>query len=168
LIQLLTVNSRRLGKQRERGRGWRRRSPPEPGNWTTPGRGAKRAPTSLARGADINATLAQARELEAKLAEEYRAVRLLRTFIAGEASTRGECACELGKQARERINADFNVNNPSTPPQASQKLITAATLLRAMPAPSMPEAQNLHYEAQALIEQAVVRQVESSASRIRQ
>jgi hypothetical protein len=51
---------------------------------------------------------------------------------------------------------------------ASQKLITAATLLRAMPAPSMPEAQNLHYEAQALIEQAVVRQVESSASRIRQ
>jgi hypothetical protein len=28
-------------------------------------------------GADINAQLAQARELEAKLAEEYRTVRLL-------------------------------------------------------------------------------------------
>jgi hypothetical protein len=32
----------------------------------------------------------------------------------------------------------------------------------------MPEAQNLHCEAQALIEQAVVRQAESSASRIHQ
>jgi hypothetical protein len=37
-----------------------------------------------------------------------------------------------------------------------------------MPAPSTPEARNLHREAQALIEQAVVQQAESSASRIRQ
>jgi hypothetical protein len=36
-----------------------------------------------------------------------------------------------------------------------------------MPAPSTPEAQNLHRKAQALIEQAAVQQVESSASRIR-
>jgi hypothetical protein len=56
------------------------------------------------------------RELEAKLAEEYRAVRLLRTSIAGESFARGE----LGKQARERINTDFDVDNPSTPPRASQ------------------------------------------------
>jgi hypothetical protein len=69
---------------------------------------------------------------------------------------------ELGRQARERIN------NPNTPPRASQKLIAAATLLRAMPAPSTPEAQNLHREAQGLIEQAAVQQAESSASRIRQ
>jgi hypothetical protein len=111
--------------------------------------------------------LAQARELEAKLAEEYRAVRLLRATIAGEASTRGERARELGKQARERINTDFDIDNSSTPPRASQKLITAATLLRPMLAPSMPEARNLHREAQALIEQAAVQQAESSASRIR-
>jgi hypothetical protein len=26
---------------------------------------------------------------------------------------------ELGKQARERIDADFNVNDPNTPPRAS-------------------------------------------------
>jgi hypothetical protein len=77
-------------------------------------------------------------------------------------------ARELGRQARDRINADFDVNNPNTPPRASQKLIAAATLLRAMPAPSTLEAQNLHREAQALIEQAVVQQAESSASRIRQ
>jgi hypothetical protein len=119
-------------------------------------------------GADIDAQLAQARELEAKLAEEYRAVRLLRASMAGEASARGERARELGIQARNRINADFNVDNPDTPPRASQKLIAAATLLRAMPGPSTPEARNLHREVQALIEQAAVQQAESSASRIRQ
>jgi hypothetical protein len=36
-----------------------------------------------------------------------------------------------------------------------------------MLAPSMPEARNLHREAQALIEQAAMQQAESSASRIR-
>jgi hypothetical protein len=112
--------------------------------------------------------LAQPRELEAKLAEEYRAVRLLRDSIASEASARGERASELGRQARDRINADFNVDDSSTPPRASQKLIAAATLLRAMAAPSTPEARNLHREAQAIIEQAAVQQDESSASRIRQ
>jgi hypothetical protein len=52
---------------------------------------------SLLAGADVNAQLAQARELEAKLAEEYRTVRLLRASMAGEASARGEhvrkCKC---------------------------------------------------------------------------
>jgi hypothetical protein len=100
--------------------------------------------------------------------EEYRTVRLLRASITGEASARSERTRELGRQARDRINADFNVDNPNTPPRASQKLIAATTLLRAMPAPSTPEAWNLHREAQALIEQAVVQQAESSASRIRQ
>jgi hypothetical protein len=74
----------------------------------------------------------------------------------------------LGRQARDRINTDFNVHNPDTPPRASRKLIAAATLLQAMPAPSTPEVRNLHREAQALIEQAAVQQAESSASRIRQ
>jgi hypothetical protein len=98
--------------------------------------------------------------------EEYRTVRLLCATITGEASARGERARELGRQARDRINADFNVDNPNTPPRASQKLIAAATLLRAMPAPSTPEARNLHREAQTLIEQVAVQQAESSASRI--
>jgi hypothetical protein len=60
--------------------------------------------------------LAQARELEAKLAEEYHTVRLLRASMVGEASARSECARELGRQARDRINADFNIDNPETPP----------------------------------------------------
>jgi hypothetical protein len=83
-------------------------------------------------------------------------VRLLRASIAGEASARGERARELGRQAREHINTDFHVDDPNTPPRASQKLIATATLLRAMPAPSMSEARNQHREAWALIKQAVV------------
>jgi hypothetical protein len=123
---------------------------------------------SAPAGADIDAQLAQARELEAELAEEYRTVRLLCASMAEEAFACGERARELGIQARDRINTDFNIDNPDTPPRASQKLISAATLLRAMPAPSTPKARNLHREAQALIEQAAVQQAESSASRIHQ
>jgi hypothetical protein len=48
--------------------------------------------------------------------KEYRAVRLLRTSIAGEASARGKRACELGKQARESINADFDIVAGQTRP----------------------------------------------------
>jgi hypothetical protein len=59
--------------------------------------GPSAPPTSPMRGTDINTQLAQVRELEAKLAEEYRAVRLLRVSIAGEASARGELVRELGK-----------------------------------------------------------------------
>jgi murein DD-endopeptidase MepM/ murein hydrolase activator NlpD len=142
--------------------------PPGPGTGPQQGAGPSAPPPSPPRGADVNAQLVQARELEAKLAEEYHAVWLLRASIAGEASVRGERAHELGKQARKRINADFDVDNPTRPLRASQKLIATATLLRAMPAPSTPEARNLHREAQALIEQAAVEQAESSASRIRQ
>jgi hypothetical protein len=111
---------------------------------------------SAPAGADADAQLAQARELEAKLAEEYRTVRLLRASMAGEASARGERARELGRRVRDRINTVPNVDNADAPPRASQKLIAAATLLRAMPAPSTPEARDLHREVQTLIEQAAV------------
>jgi hypothetical protein len=50
--------------------------------------GPSAPPTSPTGGMDINAQVAQARELEAKLTEEYHAVRLLRGSIAGEASVR--------------------------------------------------------------------------------
>jgi hypothetical protein len=143
-------------------------APRNPGAGVPENPGPSAPPTSPVRGADINVQLAQACELEANLAEEYHAVRLLRASIAGEASARGKRARELRRQARERINVDFDINNPNTPPRANQKLIAAATLLRAMPAPSTREAYNLHCEAQALIEQAAMQQTESSASRIRQ
>jgi hypothetical protein len=89
--------------------------PPSPRTGPHQGAGPSAPPPSPPRGADINAQLAQARELEAKLAEEYRAVRLLRASIAGEASAHGERARELGEQPRERINVDFDVDNPNTP-----------------------------------------------------
>jgi hypothetical protein len=92
-----------------------REVPPGPGAGPHLGAGPNAPPPSPPRGADINAQLAQARELEAKLAEEYRTVRLLLATIAGEASARGERARELGRQARERINVDFDVDNSNTP-----------------------------------------------------
>jgi hypothetical protein len=71
--------------------------PQNPGTSAPWNPGPSAPPTSPARGTDINAQLAQARELEAKLAEENRAVRLLRASMDGEASTRGERVRELGK-----------------------------------------------------------------------
>jgi hypothetical protein len=65
-------------------------APQNPGTMIPRNSGPTAPPTSPARGADINAQLAQARELEAKLAEKYHAVRLLRASIAGEASACGE------------------------------------------------------------------------------
>jgi hypothetical protein len=50
---------------------------PNPGTGPHQGAGPSAPPPSPPRGADINAQLAQARELEAKLAEEYRVVQLL-------------------------------------------------------------------------------------------
>jgi hypothetical protein len=122
---------------------------------------------STPAGADADAQLAQDRELEAKLAEEYRTVQLLRASMAGEASARGERA-GAGQTGPRPYQRRLQRRQADTPPRASQKLIAAATLLRAMPAPSTPEARNLHREVQALIEQAAVQQAESSASRIRQ
>jgi hypothetical protein len=63
--------------------------PPAMGTGTRVAAGPSAPPPSSPTGADINAQLAQARELEAKLAEEYRTVRLLRACMAGEASARG-------------------------------------------------------------------------------
>jgi hypothetical protein len=64
--------------------------PPALGTGPRMATGPSAPPPSPPRGADINAQLAQTRELEAKMAEEYCTVRLLRASIAGEASARGE------------------------------------------------------------------------------
>jgi hypothetical protein len=90
--------------------------PPALGTGSRLAAGPSAPPPSQPTRADINAQLAQARELKAKLAEEYRTVWLLHASIVGEASARGERARELGRQASNRINADFNVDNPDTPP----------------------------------------------------
>jgi hypothetical protein len=79
------------------GLGRRRRRTPKPRAKRAPKPGAKRTPTSPTGGVGINTQLAQACELEAKLAEEYRQVQLLRATIAGKALARGERVRELGK-----------------------------------------------------------------------
>jgi hypothetical protein len=56
--------------------------PPALGTGSRLAAGPSAPPPSPPTGADINAQLAQARELEAKLAEEYRTVRLLRASMA--------------------------------------------------------------------------------------
>jgi hypothetical protein len=63
---------------------------PAPGIASRLAAGPSTSAPSPPAGADIDVQLAQARELEAKLAEEYRTVWLLRASMAGEASARGE------------------------------------------------------------------------------
>lgn len=104
-------------------------------------------------------------ELEVKLAEDQRAAQKFRIGLDGNRECRGNRACEAGRQARAHINNDHNVEDPLALNHTSQKLIAAATLLRAMPEPATPEDRNLHLQAQRLVEQAAVQQAESSASR---
>jgi hypothetical protein len=60
-----------------------REVPPALGTGSHPVAGPSTPPPSLPREADINAQLAHARKLEAKLAEEYRTVWLLHASIGG-------------------------------------------------------------------------------------
>ena len=92
---------------------------------------------------------------------------MLQATLEAGPSTRGERVREAGRVARARIEDDADVDDPLALARASQKLVVAATLIRAMPEPSMPEGRNLRREAQALVEQAAVQQAESSASRMR-
>ena len=67
----------------------------------------------------------------------------------------------------KRIMAEGHEESPLALNRASQKITAAALLIRAMPEPSTPEGRNLRKEAQALLEDAAVQQVESFASRMR-
>jgi hypothetical protein len=109
--------------------------PPGPGTGPRQGAEPSAPPSSPPRGADVNAQLTQAHELEPKLAEEYCTVRLLRASIVGEASARGERACELGKQARDRINADFNVDDSNTPRERARSSLPLRHCYRPCPLP---------------------------------
>ena len=52
-----------------------------------------------------------------------------------------------GRVAQERILADNDVDNPLELKRASQKLVTAAYLLQAMPELSTPAGCNMRNEA---------------------
>jgi hypothetical protein len=124
-------------------------------------------PAASASSVVRQAQLAQLQEFEGKLEEERRQTQRLRAALEQEHTGRCAGARAAGSVAWERILADDDVDNPLDRKRASQKLVTAAYLLQAMPRPSTPEGHNLRDEARVLIEQAAVQQAESSASRMR-
>jgi hypothetical protein len=112
--------------------------------------------------------LAQLRELEVKLNQEReQLLRLKATLKRERAGPSTQGAHVAGRVARERINADADVDEEPVMMRASHKLVMAATMIQAMPEPSTPEGRNLRREAQNLMEQVAMQQAESSASRMR-
>ena len=104
-------------------------------------------------------------ELEARLEEERARLRQLREALVRDPSGRGDGG-EARRRARDvnrRIVEDQGGDAPvfST---ASQNVMAAALLLRAMPEPSTPEGKRVHQGLRGLLEQAMVLNVESSAS----
>ena len=75
----------------------------------------------------------------------------MRTALEQQRTACGAQAWAGGRVAREQILAD-NVDRPPELKTASEKLITAAYLLQAMPEPSTTLGRNLRHEAQVLIE----------------
>src|SRR6185503_7763329 len=125
------------------------------------------AAPSSSNSAARQAQLAQLKELQAKLDEQRQQTQELRTALDQQRTARGTHAQAAGRVARERIQADDNVDKSPELKMAGEKLLAAAYLLQAMPEPSTPSGRNLRREAQELIEQAAVQQAESSASRMR-
>jgi len=114
--------------------------------------------SSSSSSAAQQAQLAQLKELQAKLNEQCQQTQELRTAIEQQRTTGGAHAQAAVRVARERILADDNIDKPPELKTASEKLVTTAYLLQAMPEPSTTLGRNLRREAQALIEQAAVQQ----------
>jgi len=112
---------------------------------TTPGihpgaRGAASAPVEGRR-----PDLEQLNELEARLEEERVRLRQLRETLVQDQSTRGDGG-EARRRARDvnrRITEDEGGDNPPVFSTASQNVMAAALLLRAMPEPSTPEGRRV-------------------------
>jgi len=114
------------------------------------------APPATGDAALVQAQLIQVRELEASLEDERRQVRWLRAALETGRPGPSNFAQEVARTAQARIMADDHGDDPLALARTSQKLIAAATLIRAMPVPSTPQGRNMRREAQALIEQAAV------------
>ena len=127
--------------------------PPNPTPGTDPGaRGVASAPVGGHR-----PDLEQLNELEARLEEERARLRQLREALVRDPSGRGDGG-EARRRARDvnrRIVEDQGGDAPvfST---ASQNVMAAALLLRAMPEPSTPEGRRVCQGLRGLLEQAVV------------
>ena len=136
--------------------------PPNPTPGIHPGaRGAASAPVGGHR-----PDLEQLNELETRLEEERVRLCQLRETLVQDPSGRGDGG-EARRRARDvnrRIIEDEGGVNPPVFSTASQNVMAAALLLRAMPEPSTPEGRRVRQGLCGLLEQAVVQNVESSAS----
>jgi hypothetical protein len=111
--------------------------------------------------------LEQIREMQAKLDEEAGQLVQLRQNIeqewAGRALARE--ACHRARDVQRRIIGDARARLPPASSGVGQNLVAAAILLRAMSEPSTTEGRRIQGELKGLLEDAVVRRAESSASR---
>jgi len=142
-----------------------RRNATAPPN-TTPGihRRAHGAASAPIEGRRPN--LEQLNELEARLEEEHVRLRQPRETLVQDQSARWD-----GGEARRHawdvnchIIKDEGGDNPPAFSTASQNVMAAALLLRAMLEPSTPEGRRVRHGLRGLLEQAVVQNTESSAS----
>jgi hypothetical protein len=111
--------------------------------------------------------LEQIREMQAKLDEEVGQLVQLQQNIEQEWEDRA-LAGEARHQAQDvqrRITGDTRARLPPASSGVGQNLVAAAILLRAMPEPSITEGWRIQGELKNLLEDAAVRQAESSASR---
>jgi hypothetical protein len=111
--------------------------------------------------------LEQIREMQARLDEGVGTLEPIRRDIgqewAGQPPAGEVRHLPLGIQ--HRIADDVRVRPPPTSSGVGQNLVAAAILLRAMPEPSTTEGRRIQGELKNLLEDAVVRRAESSASR---
>jgi hypothetical protein len=117
------------------------------------------------RGQDTQ--LEQIREIQAKLDEEAGQLVQLRQNIEQERAGRA-LAGEARHQARDvqrRIVGDARERLPPASSGVGQNLAAAAILLQAMPEPPTIEGRRIQGKLKGLLEDAVVRRAESSASR---
>jgi hypothetical protein len=105
--------------------------------------------------------------MQAKLDEESRQLVQLQKNIEQEWAGRalaGE-AHHLAWDVQRRIANDARARLPPASSGVGQNLAAAAMLLRTMPEPSTTEGRRIQGELKNLLEDAAVRQAESSASR---
>jgi hypothetical protein len=110
--------------------------------------------------------LEQIREMQAKLDEEAGQLVQLRQNIEQERAGRaldGE-ARHQAQDVQRRIADDARARLPPASSGVSQNMAAAAILLRAMPEPSTTEGRRIQGELKNLLEDAAIRQAESSTS----
>jgi hypothetical protein len=118
--------------------------------------------------ADQGMQLEQICELQDRLDEEQKNLRLLQQTLEHERAARahGGGARERARDVNRRIVEDRAVEPPVFG-RASQNVVIASMLLRNMLEPSNPEACRACDEIRGLLETVAIQQAESSASRQR-